>query len=119
VAHLYYIHLSALRLRNNPLHLDLKVDVMPLGKINWRPAWDIEGRSPSWTSAAAATALHNPFGGDKYLWGNMPAFDILQLEENEGAEYDVDISLLVAGMYSLFFIFLYLSQSISADLVHQ
>ncbi|KAJ0126161.1 hypothetical protein HZ326_30732, partial [Fusarium oxysporum f. sp. albedinis] len=26
VVHLYYIHSSALRLRNNPLHLDLKVD---------------------------------------------------------------------------------------------
>lgn len=74
--------------------------------VHWRPAWDIEGRSPPWTSAAAASALHNPFGGDKFFWGNMLAIDILQLKENEGAEYDADISLLFAGMYSLFFIFL-------------
>lgn len=38
------------------------------------------------------------FGGKKYLWGNMPAFDVLKLGANEGIEYTADLRLLFAGM---------------------
>lgn len=38
------------------------------------------------------------FGTVKYLWGNVPSIDVLQLGENEGATYSSDLSLLFAGM---------------------
>jgi hypothetical protein len=44
--------------------------------------------------------MHNPYGAEKYLWGNVPALDVLKLAENEGAEYAEDISLLFAGELS-------------------
>lgn len=37
------------------------------------------------------------FGGKKYLWGNVPAIDILQLDRNEGSECTADLHLLFAG----------------------
>jgi hypothetical protein len=68
-----------------------------MGKDNWRPAWDREGRAPPWASGIAAKNWHNVFGGSKYLWGNTPALDILKLEQNEGLSYQDDIALLFAG----------------------
>ncbi|KAL2063905.1 hypothetical protein VTL71DRAFT_4399 [Oculimacula yallundae] len=69
----------------------------PMGKKNWRPAWDREGRIPHWASSEASTNLHNVFGGSKYLWGNTPAVDVLRLERNEGVKYQEDIALLFAA----------------------
>jgi hypothetical protein len=47
--------------------------------------------------------LH-PFGAaaakKKYLWGNVPAFEVLQLPSNEGADYNKDIHILFAGSSS-------------------
>lgn len=40
------------------------------------------------------------FGGTKYLWGNVPAFDIINLGSNEGEKYTGDLRLLFAGPYS-------------------
>lgn len=37
------------------------------------------------------------FGGRKYLWGNVPAFDVLQLGANEGEAYGGKLRLLFAG----------------------
>lgn len=68
-----------------------------MSKESWRPTWEREGREPAWAIGAAATNLHNPFGADKYLWGNTPALDILNLEHNEGLGYRDDIALLFAG----------------------
>lgn len=70
-----------------------------MGKDNWRPAWDREGREPPWASGTAAKNWHNVFGGNKYLWGNTPALDVLKLEQNEGLSYRDDIALLFAGEY--------------------
>ena len=67
-----------------------------LGKLNWRPARERECREPAWTTASAARNWHNPFGGGKYLWGNTPAIDILQMRNNEGSSYEKDIALLFA-----------------------
>jgi hypothetical protein len=70
----------------------------PLIKFSWRPAWDRENRAPAWSNGAAAINLHNPFGAaDKYLWGNVPAIDVLQLGQNEGIQHADDIALLFAG----------------------
>jgi len=41
--------------------------------------------------------LHNPYGGHLYLWGNVPAIDVLRLPENEGLDYNDRIELLFAG----------------------
>jgi hypothetical protein len=36
--------------------------------------------------------LHNPFGDVRYLWEYAPAMDSLQLEKNEGSNYEEDIT---------------------------
>jgi hypothetical protein len=41
------------------------------------------------------------FGRTKYLWGNVPAFDILKLASNEGEKYTGDLRLLFAGLDSI------------------
>ncbi|KAK4206240.1 hypothetical protein QBC37DRAFT_460375 [Rhypophila decipiens] len=69
----------------------------PIGKSNWRPDWDRECRDPAWASGAAQTNAHNPYGGGVFLWGNVPAIDVLRLAENEGVTYDEDIQLLFAA----------------------
>jgi len=37
------------------------------------------------------------FGTKKYLWGNIPALDVLQLSRNEGDLYKKDLHLMFAG----------------------
>lgn len=37
------------------------------------------------------------FGGKKYLWGNVPAIDVLNLRDNEGMDYTGNIRLLFGG----------------------
>jgi hypothetical protein len=48
----------------------------------------------------------NPFSAasakKKYLWGNVPAYEVLQLSSNEGADYNKDLRILFAGMSSQF-----------------
>jgi len=48
------------------------------------------------------------FGGKKYLWGNVPALDILQLGCNEGDEYAGHLRLLFAGAWNSLVYFLIL-----------
>jgi len=69
----------------------------PLSNQAWRLAWEREGRTPAWVRSTPSRKGHNPFGGNKYLWGNTPAIDILQLERNEGVPYVEHIALLFAG----------------------
>ena len=69
----------------------------PLGKPNWRPAWERENRNPFMTDTSPTSAGHNLYGGGHYLLGNTPALDVLCLEKNEGVMYDKDIYLLFAG----------------------
>jgi len=45
-------------------------------------------------------AFPQPCGGYRqfqFLWGNVPALDVLQLSKNEGPNYDQDLHLLFAG----------------------
>ncbi|KAF5679612.1 monoterpene epsilon-lactone hydrolase [Fusarium heterosporum] len=37
------------------------------------------------------------FGVNKYLWGNIPALDVLRLAANEGEDYDKKLNLLFAA----------------------
>ncbi|OBT89074.1 hypothetical protein VE02_01945 [Pseudogymnoascus sp. 03VT05] len=68
-----------------------------MSKDKWSPAYYREGRQPAWEIGAAASNFHNRFGGEKYLWGNTPAMDVLNLEQNEGLNYADDIALLFAA----------------------
>lgn len=45
------------------------------------------------------TGIGETFGATKYLWGNVPAFDVLELGSNEGEEYEGDLRILFAGTY--------------------
>lgn len=67
-----------------------------LGKSTWQPDWVLENRTPAFVGDGPSQAA---FGGQKYLWGNAPALDVLQLGANEGEDYDRQISLLFAGKY--------------------
>lgn len=66
----------------------------PLMKESWQPKWVTENRQPVFVGDGPPLKA---FGGRKYLWGNVPAFDVLHLPENEGKEYDQDLKLLFAG----------------------
>ncbi|OJD34037.1 mynd finger family protein [Diplodia corticola] len=71
-----------------------------LMKSTWRPSWEREQRKPRFvkdepiTTAAGSTS---PYGKKQYLWGNVPALDILHLSHNEGAAHTQPIHLLFAA----------------------
>ncbi|KAH7480252.1 hypothetical protein FOMA001_g8824 [Fusarium oxysporum f. sp. matthiolae] len=74
-----------------PIHkLDCK---SPYNKKTWEPEWSVEGRTPTFMSDEAPT----PFGGMKYLFGNVPALDVLRLGANEGEAYGSQLRLLFAA----------------------
>ncbi|KAL9595911.1 MAG: hypothetical protein Q9179_004793 [Wetmoreana sp. 5 TL-2023] len=78
---------------NLPHHKKIcKSDLM---KGKYVPGWIKQDRLPSWVSDSE---LPSQFGVNQYLWGNMPAVDMLNMEENEGA-YDIhrDMNLLFAA----------------------
>ncbi|KAK1811660.1 hypothetical protein LTR12_013961 [Friedmanniomyces endolithicus] len=62
-------------------------------KEEWEPKWIVEGRKPTFVSNEALIT----FGGRKYFWGNVPAIDVVQLDRNEGAQYQGDLRLLFAA----------------------
>ena len=64
-----------------------------LAKQTWQPGWVAEGRPPAFVGGPPVTT----FGAKKYLWGNVPAYDIIQLSANEGKAYSQDLRLLFAG----------------------
>lgn len=63
-------------------------------KSTWSPAWYVEGRTLAFIGNGAPFVS---FGGVKYPWGNMPAIDVLALEQNDGPDRANDLSLLFAG----------------------
>jgi hypothetical protein len=60
-------------------------------KETWLPAYVKERRR---RTEAHLDAQENPL---KFLWGNTPSFDLLNLKDNEGLEYDKDMNILFAG----------------------
>lgn len=44
-------------------------------------------------------APFSTFGHLRYLWGNVPAFDVFNLPKNEGAAYDRDLNICFAGEF--------------------
>ncbi|EEP78509.1 predicted protein [Uncinocarpus reesii 1704] len=72
-----------------------------MGKPTWRPAWETERRSPSFITSDVNTGRLSDqvsCGAAKYLWGNMPALDLLNLNQNEGVDdTSQDFHLLFAA----------------------
>ncbi|KAF5234485.1 hypothetical protein FAUST_7573 [Fusarium austroamericanum] len=74
-----------------PIHkLDCK---SPLSKETWTPNWILTNRIPAFFGNMPTIT----FGGKKYLWGNVPALDVLQLGSNEGDNYQGQLNLLFAA----------------------
>ncbi|KAL5342064.1 hypothetical protein BJX70DRAFT_386470 [Aspergillus crustosus] len=68
-----------------------------LNTINWQPAWVWENRNPAFVGGEAHS--QKGFGENKYVWGNVPAFDLLKLDSNERNEsYDGGHRILFAGI---------------------
>ncbi|KAK4237717.1 hypothetical protein C8A03DRAFT_44438 [Achaetomium macrosporum] len=74
-----------------PVH---KVDCNSLlAKQTWKPDWVLENRTPAFVGGGPGVQ----FGGKKYLFGNVPALDVLQLGSNEGGNYGGPLRLLFAA----------------------
>ncbi|PVH76133.1 hypothetical protein DL98DRAFT_465490 [Cadophora sp. DSE1049] len=74
----------------------------PLTKTTWKPSWETEKRKPAFMDSSPGFSPNNGpsatvHGQRKYLWGNMPAFDVLNLKQNEGADTTRDFRLLFAA----------------------
>ncbi|KAL7949531.1 hypothetical protein V8C42DRAFT_341487 [Trichoderma barbatum] len=61
------------------------------------PYWILEKRLPVFVGEQWAPF----FGGNKFLWGNIAAFDVLSLGLNEGNDYEKKLKLLFADIPNL------------------
>lgn len=68
-------------------------------KATWSPGWVHERREPAFIGGDNEVGMPLvAFGKKKYLWGNMPALDILNLQDNEGTnDIKRDFALLFAA----------------------
>ncbi|PHH78981.1 hypothetical protein CDD80_5922 [Ophiocordyceps camponoti-rufipedis] len=66
----------------------------PLIRDDWEPAWVMENRRPAFYDEEKMQYSPPVI---KYLWGNIPAIDIVKLEDNEGVDYKQDLRLLFAA----------------------
>ncbi|KZT23891.1 hypothetical protein NEOLEDRAFT_1068587 [Neolentinus lepideus HHB14362 ss-1] len=66
----------------------------PLLTNDWRPVWERENRSPAWMDDNNASDAQgpSPFMLGLHLWGNIPAIDLVNLDNNE-KDHSVDFSL--------------------------
>jgi hypothetical protein len=72
----------------------------PLMKKTWRPQYDIEKRTPAFIENDNTPETSKPFeqyGMMKYLWGNVPAIDVLNYSKNEGVNIPEELHFLFAG----------------------
>lgn len=81
------------QITNWPHHKKIcKSDLM---KSKYVPDWIKEDRLPSWVSDSEHSLA---FGVNQYLWGNMPAVNILNMDESEGVcDIHRDMDLLFAA----------------------
>ncbi|KAI1761376.1 hypothetical protein GGR53DRAFT_469374 [Hypoxylon sp. FL1150] len=66
----------------------------PLLKPDWRPRWEVEHRVPTFIGGPRYQAYNHQ---RKYPWGNVPAFDLVNLASNEGVHYSKGLDLLFAA----------------------
>ena len=76
-------------------------------KATWRPSWIVEGREPAFIAGDEEGPIVDmvSHGRQKYLWGNVPALDLLNLQQNEGIDFAEDLRLLFAGGYCFLMFF--------------
>ncbi|KAL8392720.1 hypothetical protein RB595_002781 [Gaeumannomyces hyphopodioides] len=66
-------------------------------KPGWQPGWTKEGRVPSFMTNGGGQPF-TPFGFvNKFLWGNVPAIDVIKLQSNEGVVLKQDLDVLFAA----------------------
>ncbi|KAH8681939.1 hypothetical protein BX600DRAFT_429841 [Xylariales sp. PMI_506] len=72
-----------------------KICKSDLMRSRYVPGWIKQGRLPNWISDSEISA---EFGVNQYLWGNMPAVNVITMNEDEGVgTIHHDISLLFAA----------------------
>ncbi|KAH8168147.1 hypothetical protein CIB48_g29 [Xylaria polymorpha] len=64
-------------------------------KGTWKPGWVTDNRLPLFMGGGDSVQVM--FGTVKYLWGNVPAIDVIKLGQNEGIGYQDPINLLFAA----------------------
>ncbi|KAI6373129.1 hypothetical protein MCOR25_003528 [Pyricularia grisea] len=64
-------------------------------KPTWEPRWIKQNRPPNFIGGS--TPSISTFGATNYLWGNVPAIDLIKLTDNEGVGFKQDIDLLFAA----------------------
>ncbi|KAI1349390.1 hypothetical protein F5Y01DRAFT_327459 [Xylaria sp. FL0043] len=76
----------------------------PIMKGTWKPRWATENRLPAFVLGGIWDQVL--FGVVKYHWGNVPAFDVIQLGQNEGVNFQDPMNLLFADIVARNLIFL-------------
>ena len=67
-------------------------------KVSWKPSWVVEKRQPAFIGGDEGPLFDQvSHGRQKYLWGNVPALDLVKLQQHEGADFAGDLRLLFAG----------------------
>ncbi|KAJ5047251.1 uncharacterized protein L3040_003090 [Drepanopeziza brunnea f. sp. 'multigermtubi'] len=77
-----------------------KVDCKsPLMKSTWKPSWQREVRKPAFITGDSGPFAfgQTKYGKQKYLWGNVPAIDVVNHCHNEAANLPERFSLLFAA----------------------
>ncbi|KAG8913122.1 hypothetical protein FRC01_004727 [Tulasnella sp. 417] len=76
-----------------------KICSSPYASKDWIPTFERERRPAAWMTSDSADPLPVSFGkAGNYLWGNIPAFDALNIAMNEGAAVkDQDLALCFAA----------------------
>jgi hypothetical protein len=73
----------------------------PLMKTTWRPQYDIEKRTPAFidqnNTPESSSTPSERYGMMKYLWGNVPAIDVVKYSKNEGLNIPEELHFLFAG----------------------
>ncbi|APA07182.1 hypothetical protein SS1G_04092 [Sclerotinia sclerotiorum 1980 UF-70] len=76
----------------------------PLLKKSWKPQWAAEKRVPAFITPGGDlnAPVHEwvtmvQHGSKKYLWGNVPAIDVIQRGKNEGEIFPEEFNMLFAA----------------------
>ena len=69
-------------------------------KATWKPSWNMERRTP--TFVIDGGPQQTAYGKQKYLWGNVPALDVVNHLQNEKDNLPQNLRILFAGMFPPF-----------------
>lgn len=67
----------------------------PIIKGTWKPRWVAKNRPPTFMGLRIPD--HVKFGAIKYLWGNVPAINMIQLGQNKGIDFQNPINFSRVG----------------------